>query len=285
MISVDKETGEYKYGFVYVDAVRGLRAVGDDIRFVKHDKPLIMTQEKAMIDELQKLETNDIVFVKGVITSKKMQKPSYCECTDPETGEQTINKAFGNLIYVTPIYMKKVKSYGEDKKAAIQDIVDNREISNQAYVFGTLITEPKLFTTKNGKQITQYVLATDRKYLIRTDDPSIKTDWPVVKSYGEQARNDKIYLKYQADIFIDGFLQARKVKRKTKCRCCGKIYEWEDRAMEIVPYAVEYLNGQRSKDEVEAEFQKSVEDIKQDLFNSGYNDDMEEGLHTSELDN
>ena len=38
------------------------------------------------------------------------------------------------------------------------DIVNNREISNQAYVMGTLITEPKLFTTKRGIQITQYAL-------------------------------------------------------------------------------------------------------------------------------
>nr|MCR5165821.1 single-stranded DNA-binding protein [Oscillospiraceae bacterium] len=263
-VSFDKETGEYHHGMFYADVVRGPRAVGDNLHFVKHDKPLIMSKEKQVLDLIKDLKVNDIVLIKGVVTSASIMKTTFCDCIDDETGEKTKNKSYGNMLYVTPIYLKKLKSYGDDKEAAVQDVVDNSEISNQVSVVGTLITEPRLYTTKKGLQITQYALAINRKFLIRTDNPEYKTDWPVVKSYGEQARSDKVFLRQKAEVMIDGFLQARTVKRKTKCHCCGKIYEWEDHAMEIVPYAVEYLNGQRSQDEVEAETHKTAEELKQE---------------------
>lgn len=282
-ISLNKDTGEYYHGMFYVDVVRGKRSVGDNLHFIKHDKPLIMSKEKEILDQFKQLAVNDIVLIKGVITSISLMKTTYCECIDPETGERTQNKTRGNVLYINPIYIKKVTSYGDNKDAAVQDIVDNSEISNQANVVGTLITEPKLYTTKRGIQITQYALAVNRKFLIRTDNPEYKTDWPIVKSYGEQARNDKIFLKQGAEVMIDGFLQARTVKRKTKCRCCGKIYEWEDHAMEIVPYAVEYLTGQRGREEVEAETSKSVESLKQELYESMFSDDIDEGMASTDL--
>ena len=243
-----------------------------------------MAKEKAMLEKFRTLEVNDIIFIKGVITSTKMKKKSFCTCIDPETNNPTENLSLGNLLYVTPLYINKVKSYGEDEASAIQDVIENREISNQAYVIGTLIQDPKLWTTKKGTQITQYPIAINRKFLIRSDDPSIKTDWPVVKSYGEQARNDKVFLQYQANVFIDGFLQARAVTRKTKCKCCGKIYEWTDHAMEIIPYAVEYLTGQKTTEEIEEEHRKSIEDLKQELFNSKHKDELEDELKSSDVE-
>lgn len=272
-ISINKDTGEYNYSIFYIDVVRGLRAVGDNKHFVCHDKPLVIAKERDIIEKLVDIEENDIIYIKGVITSKKMQKTSYCPNCKDESGNATANKVNGNILYVTPIYIRKMDSYGTDKKAAIEDVVNNREISNQISLMGTLVNEPKLITTKRGIQFTQYALAINRKFLIRTDEAFIKTDWPYVRSYGEQARNDKIYLKYQAEVIIDGFLQARRIKRKTKCKCCQHIYEWDDTSMEVVPYDVEYVSGYKTREEVEAESQKNVEDLKQELFNSGYSDE------------
>ena len=226
---------------------------------------------------------NDIVLIKGVVTSKTISKSSYCpHCTDDD-GNATKNTVNGNLVYVTPIYVKKIESYGEDKQAAIEDLVNNREISNQIYVMGTLIKDPKLFTTKKGVQITQYPLAINRKFTIRTDDPNIRTDWPICKSYGEKAREDKIFLRHQAEVIIDGFLQARTVHRHAKCACCGKDYEWKDHMMELVPYDVEYVSGHKSEEEVKAESEKSVEELKQMLFNTGYKDDIDDDLKSDDL--
>ncbi len=284
-VSFNTETGEYNYGTFYADVVRGPRSVGDSLHYIKHDKPLIMSREKAILDIFKELKVNDIVLIKGVVTSSSIMKTTYCDnCTDEETGEKTKNKAYGNMLYITPIYIRKFKSFGDDREGAVQEIVDNSEISNQVSVVGTLITEPRFYTTKKKIQITQYALAINRKFLIRTDKPEYKTDWPIVKSYGEQARNDKVFLRQKAEVMIDGFLQTRTVKRKVKCENCEKIYEWEDRTMEIVPYAVEYLTGQRSQDEVQGETQKSPEELKQELYDSLFSEDVEEGMTSTDLD-
>ena len=41
-IAKDNESGEYQYGMVYVDTVRGLRSVEDGTRYPRHDNPLII---------------------------------------------------------------------------------------------------------------------------------------------------------------------------------------------------------------------------------------------------
>ena len=282
IISQNSQTGEYAYGMVYVDTVRGLRSVEDGINYVRHDHPLIMSMDKGIIEKIVDWQENDMVFIKGVVTTKTIMKTSYCpDCKDAD-GNAIPNEVRGNLVYVTPIYVEKVKSYGEDKKAAIEDLVINREISNQIYVVGTLIREPKIFTTKKGLQITQYPVAINRKFTIQSDDPTFKTDWPIVKSYGEKAREDKIYLRMGAEILVDGFLQARTVHRRCKCKNCSKEYEWADHLMELVPYDTEYIKGHKSEEEVIGEHQKSVEEIKQYLFSSGLKDDLDEDLKSAD---
>lgn len=282
--SINRDTGEYNYSMCYLDVVRSLRKVDDNVKFVKHDHPLLFTREKPDIEQMLEWEENDIVSIFGVITTRKMAKTSFCT----ECGEKNI--AEGNLVYVTPIHMLKIKSYLDDeevksidneeeahhlaKQKSIEDITTNREISNQITIEGTLITEPKLVTTKQNVKFTQYRMALNRKYVIKTDDPSVRTDWPIVKSYGEQAISDKLYLKYQADIIIDGFLQARTVTRKCKCVSCDKLYEWKDKTMELVPYDVEYVDGFRTKEDIERERQQTVEAITNELFNKNYKDEF-----------
>ena len=64
-LSRNRETGEYNYGMVYLDCVRGLREVDDGVRFVKHDYPLIISREKNMLDNIAKWKENDVVLVKA----------------------------------------------------------------------------------------------------------------------------------------------------------------------------------------------------------------------------
>lgn len=271
-IDRNSETGEYNYGMMYVDVVRGPRDVGDDVNYPKHDHPLIISREKELLDKMAVLKENSIVYIKGVLSTKKMTKRSFCpNCTD-EDGNARENLVEGNLVFVTPIYIEHVKDYLE-KSEAVEDIVKNREISNQLYVIGDLLKDPKLVTTKKGLRFTQYPIAINRKYTIRTDDPSIKTDWPVVKSYGENALEDKMRLMYQSTVMIDGCLQARRVHRKKKCDFCGEEYTWDDNLMEIVPYAMEYLGEYKSDDDIEKERQQTAEEYRQMLFD-GYKDDI-----------
>lgn len=282
-IQINKETGEYQLGMVYLDVVRGKREIDDKVNFVKHDKPMVVTRERDLIEDIATWKENNIVLVKGVLTTSKIAKPSYCtHCTD-ENGSPTKNITDGNFVYVTPIFVQKIMDC-DSKAEAIEEITKKREISNQIYILGTVLKDPKLITTKQGVQFTQYPIAINRKFIIRTDDPDIRTDWPIVKSYGEQARDDKTYLRYQAEVIIDGFLQARTVRRKRKCDCCGEIYTWQDKALELVPYDVEYVSGHKTKEEAEAEYEHTVEEYKQMLYDSQYKDIIDDDLRSEDVD-
>jgi single-stranded DNA-binding protein len=244
---------------------------------------MIMSREKEILDEMKKWQVNDIIMLKGVIHTQALKKTSFCpNCTDAD-GSATKNETFGNLVTVTPIHVIKIKSYGDDKASAVDDVIEHGEMSNCIQVYGTLLKDPKLFTTKKNIRITQYPIAINRKFTVRTDDPSIKTDYPIVKSYGEQALNDKMYLHYQSEIIVDGFLQGRTVTRKCKCKNCGKIYEWTDNCMEIVPYAVEYVKNYKTPDDIAEEKRMTAEEYKQKLFNEGTKDSLDDDEKSSEI--
>ena len=71
----------------------------------------------------------------------------------------------------------------------------------------------------------------------------MRTDYPWVKSFGEQANQDAVHLQEGATIYVSGAIQTREVARTTICANCGEEYIWKDTASEIVPYSVEYLEG------------------------------------------
>ena len=146
-------------------------------------------------------------------------------------------------------------------------------------MFGQLCRDPKKIKPKEGLIVTQYQIAMNRKYRIATDPVESKSDYPWVKCYGQNAVNDYWRLHMGSEIYIDGCIQARSVQRHAFCgqatdvygkplfddyrnpiikkdslgnpAGCGEQYDWKDRAMEIVPYATEYLSGFYSDEEIE----------------------------------
>ena len=199
---------------------------------------------------------------------------------DPQEVMQIVN---GIFVYVNPIHLIKHKSY-DNEEDAILDVMQNREMSNIVAIYGQVCSEPKLFITKNKTSITQYQLAIPRKYKIIEDDISRKIDWPWVKSYGEQAIEDKMRIKKGTELILDGFLQRRSVVRTSKCPSCGQFYQWDDSSMEIVPYAVEYIKGTyRSDHKLEQERQKNVEEILQEISSSLHDKDVSEDYNIPEL--
>lgn len=282
VISINKETDEYVSAMVYVHVVRGVREVKDGKKYMKHDYPLVISSDKKIIEKISKWKENDLVYVKGTVSSKGLMKKSYCpNCTDEE-GHATINMGKGLLVYVTPIFVNVMKSF-DTKDEAISELIHSREISNQVIVLGSLWNKPTYFKTERGTIITQYQLITERKFRIRTDDPEIRADWPWVKSYGEQAIEDRMRLQQGSLIIVDGFIQARNVRRKTKCKCCQEIYEWNDRTMEIVSFDVEYLRNYKTDQILEEEEGVRAEDIRQALFNSLIKDELDEDTTSDDL--
>ncbi len=277
------ENGEPVHAMSYVHVVRGYRDDHANKYYMKHDHPLVISLEKKQVKEMATWKPNDTVLIKGTITSKFIDKPSYCPTCRDENGNSVVNMAKGILMFVTPVFCRKIAHF-DTKDEAVKDIIKSREVSNLAYLHGYLIKDPTYFKTKHETIVTQYQIGADRKLRIRTDSPDIRTDWPYIKSYGDQAIEDKMRLRQGSEIYLDGVVQARTVHRKTKCRCCGQIYEWEDQTMELVPYAVEYITNYMTDNMLEQEKGKMAEDIRQELFDFFVKDTITEDENSEDID-
>jgi len=282
LVTVNKETGELMQAMAYVHVIRGVREVKDGKKYIKHDYPLIVSSDKKIVERMSNWKVNDMVHIKGVISSKSMQKKSFCPYCKDEDGNATVNASKGLLVYITPVYVDTMKSFGTKDEAA-EELLKSREISNQAIVLGSLWNKPTFFKTEHGLLITQYQLITERKYRIKTDDADTRADWPWIKSYGEQAIEDRLRLDQGSWVLIDGFIQARNVKRKTKCSCCGQIYEWKDKTMEIVPFDTEYIKNYRTDQILEEQEGKKAEELRQALFDRVVKDTITEDTNTDDL--
>lgn len=280
-----KNGDEYVYGMAYVNVGRGTREVGDKRDYMKCDNPIIMTRDSQWVKEMETWHENDIVEIKGVIASKKIKKASFC----PHCNTKNVNP--GALVYVNPIFAEK-RCHLDSAQECLQYIAAHREISNQIFVFGRLCGEPKKLTSKNGLTVTQYQIALNRKFRIKSDSPDIKTDYPWVKSYGKNAMEDKRHLHVGSEVYVDGCLQARSVLRHCVCgqvyddknkpmkdekgnpvinseAGCGKRYDWEDRALELVPYDVEYISDYYTDEDIEnMEEEKRIKKLQKMGFSS-----------------
>ena len=261
--TIVKRDDEYLYAQAKVAVVRAARDTGNDpVKDIVVDIPLIMTRDVNAIKEIESWKANDIVDIKGVLTCKRILKGSHCHHCNAR------NSVMGVLVYVLPIFAEKIVSL-KDSDECMRYLAEHREISNNAFVIGTVVNEPKFFAGKGRKKpnTLQYQIALNRKYRITTDDPNIRTDYPWVKSYGLNALEDKERLIIGSEVMIDGCIQAREFSREVLCGQlhdeigdpvfdddgnpvfdkridgCGEKYSWYDRTLEIVPYTTEYLTG------------------------------------------
>lgn len=201
------------------------------------DCPIILTMSQELIQTAAKLCLNDMVDIRGVLTTREVIKSTTCG------GCGHKNSHPGNTVYVTPIYLCR-REANLSPEDGLRLLKERNEISNMIVCIGTLCREPEFFEKDDfGKKRSniQYQLAVNRKYRIREDSTSVRTDYPWVKCFGAQALEDKDCLHMGSSIYINGALQTREVVRTTVCEKCGASYEWKDTATEIIPYSVEYL--------------------------------------------
>ena len=242
-IQIQRSVNQDPYAMVYVSVARGPRSVGDHKHHLKCDNVLVMCRDKDIIQEMETWEMYDIVEIKGTIAAKSVNKGSHCQSCGAK------NTAEGVIVYINPIFGKK-RGHLTDEEACLNYLAENQEVSNQAFIFGTLCRDPKKITPKEGLIVTQYQIAINRKFRIQADPPEIRTDYPWVKSYGENAISDREHLHTGSQVFVDGCIQARKVNRHAVCIKCGQKYDWADRAMEIVPFETEYIANFYTEEEI-----------------------------------
>lgn len=237
-----------------VAIIRGYRHIGDNRETVKIDQPIVMSRNPRIKDKMAQWHYGTVVRVKGLISTRLIKKSHKC----PDCG--TVDREEGVLVYIEPIYVEnKFNLSSKDESLAYLNSI--REISNCTYIEGVVCKTPKMIRPKQKLIVTQYQLAIDRKYIVREDDPSIRKDYPWVKSYGQNAIVDKDRLHLGTSVTIDGCLQARNINRHAVCSACGLRYDWKDRALEIVPYETEYNSNFYSDTEVNENRQKRREDV------------------------
>ncbi|MDO4647459.1 MAG: single-stranded DNA-binding protein [Eubacteriales bacterium] len=236
MITIDTEA-ERRSAQCLVTVVRGKRKVEDVYDGTRRrERLLVMTDVPKIVDEMNTWQENDTVEIKGLFVGRPAPKGTHC----PKCNQ--ISSVPGGIMFVYPVYAK-MQNHNESFEEAMKALQEEQsEFSNLAYMVGTVCTEPKSVRTKQGLFVTRYQVAIGRKLRIRTDPPEINTDFPMIKTYGEQAANDKKRLKKGSVILIDGFLSAHEAKgRNNFCEHCGEALEWNDYVMDIVPYDIEYL--------------------------------------------
>lgn len=277
---------------------RGFREVGDGRTENRYDVIQLATEEEFNTKIMADLKRGDIIRVKGVYTTTLGEKVYTCK----NCGRKT--RKISMITFVTPIKIDIV-SRNNSPNDAFKYITQNKEISNQLYFFGTLMTDPIKIKLGDKKFVCQYQVANGRKYIIKSDDPNNRFDYPWVKTYGDNAKEDKKRLYKGSEVFLDGFLQTRYFDRKFVCGQaidengkplfdeasgkpliekdkmgnyigCGTENISHDYTTEIVPYEVEYLSNYKT-DEILEEEAKSFDNKEEKNINidNFFDDDVD----------
>lgn len=255
----DPEKQRVMFNFM---TIRCNREDGNYIDKIFVDIPLVMSGNPKLVEQARNFKKGDIVEVKGTVATKQIQKRSFCKkCQTPH-----IEK--GMIAYVNPIYMEQKENI-QDKEAAIAALKKRKEISNNLFIIGSVVSpEIKTYQPPKGPLIASYQIAINRKYRLKDEPPEIKSDFPWIKAYGENAIRDKKCLSQGSLIMIDGYIQVRDIIRTAKCENpeCNEVYEWTDSTAEIVAYATEYLQNYKTPEQLEQEEEENIAAAKKSIF-------------------
>lgn len=225
----------------------------------KYSTPIVVTEDPTMIDEIAGWAENDIVLIKGFLATKEVDKTGtcpFCETVNKRSEAALNARSGGNRIYISPIFVKKIRSY-PDQGQAYADVIACAEISNTVFLVGNLTCEPIQGTYEDGKIYTRYQLAINRKYCPKgMQELMERTDFPWVYSYGSKALDDYQALHTGSMVCIDGALQTRNYKETYKCKNCGNLFDVKGRTLEVLSYDTEYLANYTPIGGSEEEFPK-----------------------------
>ena len=223
-------------GIMRVSVLRSNRTSGEKVpkEETAWDYPLMLAVDEEMVNIMAKLKPNDVVEIEGPYVTRKVTKNVKCTICGHT------NRIESSLCFVMPIFIGKRKE-GLSEFEARSEIQDNRSISNNIIIIGNLCNDVNYY--KNGNiESSVYQIGTERKRIVTADEPVNRADFPIVRSYGRNARMDNTCIHKGTLVAIDGYLRSKSFTRKSTCDVCGDEFEWEDSTMEIVPYVIEYLS-------------------------------------------
>lgn len=216
---------------------------------------IISRNENIIKKRIAPLKMGDIVLIKGTLCTRQVTKSYVCKHCG------TINEYDGSImVYVDPIFIEKISEPIEDDKELAKYLLSKSEVSNYAFIFGTLCRDPELYRSENGKKIEcDFQVATNRKRRIIEDGPDKTTDYPYVKTYGTKAVEYYDALHMGSEIFMTSAIQSREFKRMIVCGECDREFEINGATMEIVPYSIEYINDCNIPESTRSEEDESEE--------------------------
>lgn len=143
------KTGMYgRTAMVAVTVVRGDRKEDTMLlrTSLKYSSPILFTQDEDLIDGISEWKENDVIYAKGFLATKEVEKKAIC----PHCGAVNLRReacqaesvrSGGNMIYFSPIFAEKVRSF-EEQGEAHSCVLNRAEISNTVFLLGNLTCEP-----------------------------------------------------------------------------------------------------------------------------------------------
>ncbi len=244
---IKKEDEYYTQGAMHICVISGYRKTGvNDEDKVNYACPVIFSQDSDMVRTMATLQENDIVIVKGMISTRTHQKLSQCPFCG---GKNVVN---GVLTYITPISIN-LEHRPQDQLEAHELLSQHREISNMVSLVGYVCNDIHTYRSPRGLQTTEYEIAVNRKFKVEADGAEIRTDYPWIYSYGRVAEADRDMLKTGTSVFVEGVFRTDEFKSKLHCSNpdCEQEYEWDDFNSEIVAYSTDYLQNYNTPEETE----------------------------------
>ena len=222
------EDGELLRVIAKLTVLRGIRKFGAYDQRQKLDVLSVMSGVEKDMKEMLKWDQGDMVLVRGQLITQNHAKHCRCEYCGH------VQAYPGYTAYINPIFVYKIKS-GYDPEKGLIDLRRWKEVSNR-------ITDPSTHLHEtSGTWISSYKLKIDRKVRVREDAEENHCDFPVVKSYGDNAVMDHDLIRAGSLVLLDGMLQSRTYDRQFTCEACGATFRAKDYVVEIVPYSTEYL--------------------------------------------
>lgn len=232
------------YASVVMRVIKGIRNAGDGKRQVFITYPVIISRDEEIIKKMKDMNKGDLVYIKGVIVTRRVIKPSLCKNCKAE------NRTEGLITYFEPIYIEKLKHLSNESEIEAA-LLEHQEISNEIRIVGDICCDLSVVEDKNAKaNSVRYQIAVPRTYRLKNSTEDEKTDFPRVRSYGKNAAEDLKRIHKGSQVLIDGYIQGLNFQRECECASCKAKYTWDDRFMEIVPYETEYLRNYVTDEEL-----------------------------------
>ena len=256
---IKRTTGdEYENVTCMLVVIRAYKTSSTGNYMVAFDLPRIVTKDPELGKILKSAMPNDILRVKGVLTTKAVNKIRKCEHCG------SANRREGIKVYVKPVHVSIEKRHLTESEAQ-EDIKNNISISNNAYAIGYLCKNPKPFRSTNGSPMVSYKLAVDRSKRLQDFETDSPADYIWVKSFGYGAIEDFKRLHAGSCVAVEGFIHTKEYQKNYKCPSCGKNTIWKDYSMEIIPYSTEYCNNFNSDEEIKADNTKKDDAIEKKM--------------------